>query len=419
MPVSRRDLLKSSVGAVGLLGLRTTMPGPLVRADSPAAKQDRSGNVLVVVQLAGGNDGLNTVVPYADDIYARSRRTLRLSDKQVLKIDSLVGFHPEMRAFKRLYDEGLAAVVQGVGYPNPHGDHVTSMRFWHTARPHQTSVQTGWIGRAADQVYQPETLDVPAIFVGRIRRPFLINAEKALIPAIRGPQQAVLQTMPGGSQRSPLSGRGEKPAARQPHGGNPLLGFVERTAAAARKASQRIEEVLRADKSGGLYPASEFGQMLHAIGQLIRAELGIRVMVTELGGEQPGGWDTHAVQFANHAALLKQLSEGLAAFAADLQQDRLLDHVLLMTFSEFGRTLLENGRRGTDHGSAAPILLVGGKLKGGLIGPHPSLAQTEGGGVKHHTDFRRVYATVLENWLGWESQPIVGPGFAPLELLSL
>jgi uncharacterized protein (DUF1501 family) len=194
------------------------------------------------------------------------------------------------------------------------------------------------------------------------------------------------------------------------------VGFVGQSASAAYAASARIEGELQRGRSAVEYPQSEFAQMLKSIAQLIRADLGIRILVTELGGEEPGGWDTHAVQFANHAALLKQMSEGVAAFAAELKRDRLLDRVVLVTYSEFGRTVVENGRRGTDHGSAAPMFLVGGKLKGGLVGPHPSLAQLEGGGVKHHTDFRRVYAALLEGWLGWPSQPILGGDYAPLDV---
>jgi uncharacterized protein (DUF1501 family) len=147
--------------------------------------------------------------------------------------------------------------------------------------------------------------------------------------------------------------------------------------------------------------------------------LGIRVFYTELGGEEPGGFDNHANQRDNHASLLRQLSESLSAFVGDLRRDKLLDRVLLMTFSEFGRTVEENGRRGTDHGSAAPMFLVGGRVKGGLAGRHPSLTDLEKGGLKHHTDFRQVYATVLERWLGIDSRKVLGRQFEPLDVLSV
>jgi len=419
MSLTRRDLLKT-FGAATAMSLGPAAGTVFTRAALAAEPKRESGqNVLVVVQLAGGNDGLNTVVPYADDLYAKNRRTLRLTEKQVIKIDSLLGFHPEMRAFKKLYDEGLLSVVQGVGYPNPHGGHAESMQFWQTARPHETGVQTGWVGRAADRAYRPGEVDLPAVFVGRIRRPFVINAEKTFVPAIRSLDHATLRTL-SGAAGGEAHRRALVRAAEVPRSGgeNPLVGFVGQSASAAYAASARIERELQSGRSAVEYPQSEFAQMLKSIAQLIRADLGIRIFVTELGGEEPGGWDTHAVQFANHAALLKQMSEGMAAFAAELKQDRLLDRVVLVTYSEFGRTVLENGRRGTDHGSAAPMFLIGGKVKGGLVGPHPSLAQLEGGGAKHHTDFRRVFATLLDRWLGWPSKPILGGDYAPLEVLK-
>jgi uncharacterized protein (DUF1501 family) len=421
MPLSRRELLKT-FGAATVASLGPALPAVVCHGFAEAVpgadrKPQMGQNLLVLVQLAGGNDGLNTVVPYADDLYAKNRHTLRLTEKQVLKIDSLLGFHPEMTAFKRLYDEGLLSVVQGVGNANPHGGHGESMRFWHTARPHETNVQTGWVGRAADLASRPGESDLPAVFLGHIHRPFVINAEKTFVPAIRDLEHTTLRGV-GDEGRTdlksvPRAGRGAGDRD------NPLLGLVEQTTTAACAASRRIETVLQSSRSGREYPQSEFAQMLKGVSQLIRADLGIRIFVTEVGGEEPGGWDTHAVQFANHAALLKQLSEGIAAFATDLKADRLLDRVVLVTFSEFGRTLAENGRRGTDHGSAAPMFLVGGKLKGGLIGPHPNLTLREGaGGVMHHTDFRRVYATLLDRWLGWDSRPILGGSFAPVDALK-
>jgi len=156
---------------------------------------------------------------------------------------------------------------------------------------------------------------------------------------------------------------------------------------------------------------------LKIVSQLIRAELGVRIFSTELGGEGPGGFDNHANQRDNHGALLYQLAESVAAFVDDLKRDKLLDRVLLMTFSEFGRTVAENGRHGTGHGSAAPMFLVGGRLQGGLVGAHPNLTELENGGQKFHTDFRRVYATVLDRWLGLDSAAVLGEKFAPLDVL--
>ena len=237
--LSRRELLKT-FGAATVASLGPALPSVVCHGFADAVpgadrKPESGQNLLVVVQLAGGNDGLNTIVPYADDLYAKNRRTLRLTAKQVLKIDSLVGFHPEMPAFKRLYDEGLLSVVQGVGYPNPHGGHTESMRFWHTARPNETGVQTGWVGRAADLASRPavelapQPADLPAVFVGRIRRPFVINAEKTFVPAIRDLEHATLREA-GGGGRGTGGGKGtgsESPRCLSPF---PMGGGGQRTA---------------------------------------------------------------------------------------------------------------------------------------------------------------------------------------------
>jgi uncharacterized protein (DUF1501 family) len=197
---------------------------------------------------------------------------------------------------------------------------------------------------------------------------------------------------------------------------NPLLDFVQSTMVTACSSSQRLETVLNARKTAASdYPQFPLAQTLKSVADLIRAELGIRIFFAELGGGEIGGFDTHAGQGINHGALLRELSESVSAFVQDLRRDQLLDSVLLMTFSEFGRTLSENGRCGTDHGDAAPIFLAGGKLKTGLVGSHPSLTDLENDAPKFHTDFRRVYATVLDRWLGFDSQPILGERFIPLD----
>jgi uncharacterized protein (DUF1501 family) len=201
--------------------------------------------------------------------------------------------------------------------------------------------------------------------------------------------------------------------------GDGLLDFVCRASDAARRASRRIESLVRAPSASaaGEYPSFQLAGTLRTVAQLIRADLGIRIFCTELGGQNPGGFDNHAGQRDNHASLLRQLSESVAAFLDDLRRQKLLDRVVLMTFSEFGRTVAENGRRGTDHGAAAPMFLAGGKVRAGLVGGHPSLTDLDNAGLRFHTDFRRVYATLLDRWLGWESQAILGRQYEPLPIV--
>ena len=404
MLVTRRGFIKASLCSASVAALA---PATSAHAAASHAQGDR---VLVVVQLSGGNDGLNTVVPYADDVYARSRPTLRLPANEVHKIDGQLGFHPRMAAFSRLYQEGLLSVVQGVGCPNISGDHDAAMRTWHTAAPEDAHYPTGWLGRAADSVWERHEGQAKIAFVGAIGQPFAMNAARVTTPAIRSPKDLTLRALPGQSTGVP----GQTPTPAD----NPLLAFVRDTATRSYSNSRKIQAVLDSDAASENYPASGLAGDLRSVAQLIRADTGIQVFVIELGGGGIGGFDNHANQLGNHCALLHQLSESIAAFVDDLKRDGLLDKVLLMTFSEFGRTLQENGRRGTGHGNGAPVFMAGGGLKGGFVGAHPDLTGLDGGSLPFHTDFRRVYATVLERWLGFDSAKILGARFDAVDVLN-
>jgi uncharacterized protein (DUF1501 family) len=307
-----------------------------------------------------------------------------------------------MRGFARLFQEGRLSVLQGVGYPEMHRDHNIGMRSWQTASP-LPDEQTGWLGRVADRTADPATGNVPAVFVGGIPQPLAIHAASAIVPAIREAQDWTLR------------GAVAEVATAEPK--DPLLHFAAGVSAEAWKNARRVGDVV--SKAGGLaYPPYALAQSLRTVAQLIRAGLGIRIYLTEQGGVSPGEFDNHANQAVNHAVSLRELSDSVAAFCDDLLRDQLLDRVLLMTFSEFGRTLSENGRHGTGHGAAAPVFLAGGKLKGGLVGAHPSLTDLDNDALKPHTDFRSVYATVLERWLGMESEPVLGKRFPTLDVTA-
>ena len=402
MAQSRREFLKSAVGTPALLSLGGAVPPFLTSAASAAKTEKRTDRVLVIVQLSGGNDGLNTVVPYADDAYNRKRSTLRLRDKDVLKIDDYVGFHPKMEGFSRLLKAGRLAIVQGVGCPGSDRSHPGAMRNWHTAQPGQTQCPTGWIGRAIDCASRKDQAQTPGIFVGPIARPFALASRNAIVPSIRSASQLTLRRKGSASKR-----RGSD---------NPLADHVHNASASAHATSRRIQAVLADAAGADDYPQQGLGPHLKTVAELIDANVGIKIFFTELGGGGIGGFDNHAIQRDNHAALLGHLSACLTAFAADLSARRSLDRVALMTFSEFGRTVTENGRKGTGHGNAAPVFLMGSKIRAGLIGKHPSLTDLDNDAPKHHTDFRRLYATVLTNWLGMDSKPVLGPQFKPLDL---
>jgi len=418
MDYTRRDFLKATLGASTLLSFAPAAPNFLVRSVMAASSRRKERDtVLVVVQLTGGNDGLNTVVPYDDDEYGRNRPTLRLPTKELHKIDSAMGFHPRMKAFARLYKQGHLSIVQGVGNPNSDRSHEGAMRIWHTADPDRLNRQTGWLGRAADSVWNPNTTNAPAVFVGPITQSFALNAENVVVPSIRSPRDLTTGQMPGYPKGHSQSKRtSEIPQANK---GNPLLDFLRHCKTNACANSRRIEAATKASTNTAEYPSFQLAATFRTVAQLIRADVGIRIFFTEFGGGGIGGFDNHANQLGNHCALLHQLSESVAAFVGDLRRDKLLDRVLLMTFSEFGRTVKENGRRGTGHGAAAPVFLAGGKVKGGLIGPRPSLTDLDNGAPKFHTDFRRVYATMLDQWLGFESRTVLDRQFELLDILNV
>ena len=404
MSITRRSFLKQTLTTSALASCMPMMPDVLVRAGHAAQRSDDNNRILVVLQLTGGNDGLNTVVPYADDVYARARPTLRLPTQELHTINDHLAFHPRMEAFSRLYKDGHLSIVQGVGCPDPSDDHEKAMRVWHRAdSEHRTA---GWLGRTADHIRSVNKTGVPVAFVSSIKRPFILCAEQDIIPRI--------DTL----DKMTLPRQVDSPTTTSAHS-HSLLSFVQASSAKSRIMSQRIADVAQAQTNRVNYPAFKLAHNLQTIAKLIRADVGTRVFFTELGGDGFGGFDNHANQLGNHCALLHQLSESVSAFVRDLKAQNLLDKVLLMTYSEFGRTVDENGRRGTGHGAAAPMFLAGGKLEGGLIGEHPSLSDLHKNSQKHHTDFRQMYATALDTWLGIDSKAVLGKQFDTVDCLNV
>lgn len=457
MPLTRRDFLRTALVGPAFLSLGTAGPAILGRAalsaseapgPGPAAGGPAGETILVALQLTGGNDGLNTVVPFEDDRYARSRPTLRLGAGDVLPIGThlgiRLGLHPEMGGFRELLEAGRASIVQGVGYPSSSRDHEEALRDWQTAVPGDPEAPTGWLGRAADEArrapdpaaspaaspaaHRPTEGNVPAAFVGSIPRPFVLNAEKVIVPSFRSLADWTLRAnvdargsrgAPGTFERAVTeearAASSDRDAA--PSSGDSLLDFVRRTADGAARTAGRIAAAIeRGDEPGsGGYPDFGLADDLRTLARLIRAETGVRIYVVELGGGGLGGFDNHANQAVNHDALLRQLSESLLAFLRDLEGDGLAERVLLLTYTEFGRTLSENGRRGTDHGIASPVLLAGGRLRGEVHGSHPDLGDLEGDAPRFHTDYRRLFATALGPWLSLDAERILGSAHRPLE----
>jgi uncharacterized protein (DUF1501 family) len=399
--LSRRNFLKS----FPLVALAPTVPGFLARA-ARAAEPKRDGRVLVVLQLEGGNDGINTVVPFADEGYARYRKLLRLPKDQLVRLNDCLGLHPALRHLAPLYENGTLAVVQGVGYPNPNRSHFRSMAIWHSARFDPNEHEgPGWLGRALDTGLRPAAGSPASLFVGleappaallaRYRSPTaLAQLDDFLLALDRDPRQAMPEAGPG----------------------DDLTAFVRRNTLDAYATAGRMQEVVRAKDDGARYPASALAGRLRLIARLLKAGSGARIFYT-----LQGGYDTHSSQGPLHYALLAELAEALKAFFDDLSAAGLADRVALLTFSEFGRRVQENpsGDGGTDHGTAGPIFVAGQRVRGGLVGQTPSLMDLEDGDLKMTVDFRRVYAGVLENWLNLPSKAALAGSFEPLPLFRV
>jgi uncharacterized protein (DUF1501 family) len=385
--LTRRGFLKSSA----LLSLAPTVPLFVARTAraAPAAGDRRA---LVVVQLDGGNDALNTFVPYADPAYEKLRPRLKLEKKNLLRVSDVLGLHPSLKPLDPLLQAGHLAVLPGVGYPNPNRSHFESMAIWHTARfdPEERKGY-GWIGRALD----PKAGTAYAVGTAV---PGALRGRRSVAVALSRVEEVLLA--------DPASAR----QAVGPQAGDDLLAFVRRQAVDAQAAADKLAR-LAGGEDGGRYPATGLAERLKLVARLMKSDLGARVFYTT-----QGSYDTHAGQAFPHAALLSEFAGAVAAFFDDLKGAKLADRVTLLAFSEFGRTIKENGSGGTDHGTAGAVFLAGPGVKGGVAGTLPSLTDLAGGEPKMTTDFRRVYATVLEDWLGLASREVLAGAFERLPL---
>ena len=398
------------MSAAGVLALGTLPPLFFARA-AGQNKADRDGKILVLLQLAGGNDGLNTVIPHTHAEYHRLRPSLGVPKGAALKLNDELGLHPQLTGLKSLHDDGLLSIIQGVGYPNPNRSHFRSMDIWHSARPDEEISRDGWMGRAMDAAADKFAGRVPALALGTDRLPLALVAQRVTVPTVKSLKDYQLSEGNGNAKdlrrRRQLIGESAQAGAK----GNSDLDFLHRTAATAIQTADKIAATTASYKPAKPYPQTGLGQRLQTLAQLITADIGPQVYFVSLDG-----FDTHSDQAGAHAALMGELGGAVQAFFADLKAHGLSERVLLATFSEFGRRVKENGSLGTDHGAASQILLVNARIKPAIHGKHPDLHDLDEGDLKHHTDFRQVYATLLEQWLDWPSQPALLGKFAQLKL---
>ncbi|MFA9196367.1 MAG: DUF1501 domain-containing protein [Aliarcobacter sp.] len=382
----------------------------------------RDGNILVVLQLAGGNDGLNTVIPLGNDEYRKSRPTIGVPEASILKLDPQTGLHPSLSGLASAYQEGHLAVVQGVGYPNPNRSHFRSTEIWATAVDSNKSSNTGWIGRYFDNACSGCDASVGIAMASQMPQALTASVPKGVLYQ-GGGGGGKKKSKKGGGAKAEADGSmmmEEDDDAGQAGGsigmlngpGNlgklSALDFLERTEMDAKVSQQEIAQASGKAKNSVPYPGTRLGQNFAMVSRLIAGGMPTRIYYLSLGG-----FDTHTQQAGAHERLLKEMGDAVAAFLSDLKAQGNLGRVSLMTFSEFGRRVKENASGGTDHGAAAPMFLAGGGIQSGLLGQMPSLAPQDlfDGDVKYNTDFRSVYATVLEKHLGVKSAGILRTQF--------
>ncbi|MEM7166938.1 MAG: DUF1501 domain-containing protein [Planctomycetota bacterium] len=396
MDLNRRDFLAGSVG----LGIGSYLASLTLPTWLQAAAAGANDRFLVVLQLTGGNDALNTIIPFGDDLYHRLRPTLRIA--KPLPLDDHFGLHPRLGKLRARFDAGQVAVQHGVGYPNPNRSHFRSLDIWHSASVAEDTPLTGWLGRAADRaanqdlVWRVGSRDVPLAMRGR----------GSAGAAIEGPEDLRWRN-PAGIDTDALVATG----LTERRAGSPA---VEAVRAATVDAMQRCQRAAQFESGSSAvpYPGTGLGERLQLAAQLFASRVGPRVAYVS-----QDGYDTHSRQADPHGDLLGELDGALDAFCAHMEQLGLADRVLVFVFSEFGRRAAENASRGTDHGAAAPVMLVSPAVQAGLHGGRPRLDQLQDGDVALDVDFRRVYATLLEKWLAIDPIPVVGGEYKSLPLV--
>jgi uncharacterized protein (DUF1501 family) len=411
MKLSRRAMIKDGmlVVSAGMM-----MPAIFSRGVASAREMAQQGErfslaaaerTLIVVQMAGGNDGLNTVVPFADALYHKMRPTLALKPEQVLGLDGRLGLHPNLAPLKKLWDGGHLAIVEGAGYPNQSLSHFEAMDIWQTLDLEGGS-REGWLGKLVSGWVDEDGHPFRAMNIGT-QTNLALSSLTTAVPSLTSVQSYRLSSDPGDHDE----GNGRLQALMKLYQtyprSSPYAALLDTTALQVQEGMKQLRDAHTQYKSSVTYPTNNFANGLKVLAEAIVQDLGLRVGYVTLGG-----FDTHAGQKGTHDLLMKTLAEGLAAFYSDLEEHGKADQVVILTWSEFGRRVQENGSQGTDHGTAAPMFILGNAVAKGIYGEPPSLGSLDQvGNLKYTTDFRSVYATVLDRWMGASSKEILGASF--------
>ncbi|MEO8539231.1 MAG: DUF1501 domain-containing protein [bacterium] len=413
--LSRRDFVK---GGVALVSIGTTAQSLLKGAVAFAAENrayaiDPSNKkTLILVQFAGGNDGMNTVVPASDPVYRSVRKSIGLKQEDVLPLAEGFGLHPALTGLKGMWDSGKLAVVRGVGYPNQNYSHFKSMAIWQAGDP-EMKLDNGWLGRTLEKLESDQHDPFLGFNIGN-STPDEMRTPKIAIPSVKDPSDYGVKV--GGKLVAPTEARTATMLKlyEQYPSSSPYGVLLETTAESAVSSSKMLQDVATTYTPAVEYPDSSFAAGLSVLAEAVIGNLGVRV-----GHITLGGFDTHNNEVAEHQSLMETLDAGLTAFYQDLEAHGKADDVLVLTWSEFGRRVAENANGGTDHGAGSMCFALGNGVQKGLYGDAPNLAAlVDSGNVPYTTDFRRVYSTVIERWLGVPSEVLLGQKWDPLGFLA-
>lgn len=407
----RRDFLKTA----SLLAVSPLVPGFV--ADTARAAENGKDTILVVIEMTGGNDGLNTVIPYTDDLYYKARPTLGVQKSQAVKFDDDLGLNPGMASLRPMIDRGEVSVVQGIGYPNPDRSHFESMDRWQAGEVTAKVSGNGWLAKSVPGLQNGADGSLPVMHIGAEKLPLACRGTIQGVFTINQELPFELKLgQPGSKQEKSRKKLLEEVAATESKTDDDLLPFVQRRHLQTYTSIETLKSVLQENKIPAQLNNGTIQNNLQVkmdlVAKLIEKGFGTRVFYLAIDG-----FDTHTQQASPHQALLQQIADSISNLFNRLRPSGDDKRVLVMTFSEFGRRVYENGSRGTDHGSGSSLLVAGPAVKGKAVGKHPSLSDLDDGDLKFHTDFRRLYATLLDQWLKCDSKMVLQGKFEHLDLL--
>lgn len=397
MVIKRREFLQ-----VGSLATASMMLPKFLKAFEKPMMVPPGNKVVVVIQFSGGNDGLNTVIPVRNDIYYRERPKLGIVKDKALLLNDETGLNPALLAFKGLYDDGSLGILNNVGYPNPDRSHFRSMDIWHSASDSNQYVNTGWVGRYLDA--QCKGCDKPTQ---------AMELDDVLSLALKGEDNKGLAFKDPKKLFNTSNGKYYKDLNSGHQGGDEAVDYLYKTMSATLSSADYIYQQSKAHPTAAVYPATELGKDLKTIASLIFSDINTKVYYVSLGS-----FDTHVNQEGQQKRLFTELNDAVKAFTDDLKANNRFNDVLMMTFSEFGRRVAQNASGGTDHGTANNMFFISGGLKQkGVLNAMPDLADLNEGDLKYKVDFKNVYATVLNRWLGANDKGILGKSYDHLDFI--